>query len=117
MARSSSRTQIRNSRGGVSADGVTAPGICFTALKALLQEFDAEALRVLQVAHVADVAKLLRPFDIRPRTVRFGHATAKGYTRDRFTEAFERYLGDPGAHQTEAQAEPEAPQAANQPAP
>jgi hypothetical protein len=38
------------------------------------------------------VAGLLKEFDIRPRTVRFGHGTAKGYELAWFSDAFERYL-------------------------
>jgi putative DNA primase/helicase len=42
------------------------------------------------------LARLLRPFEIRPRTVRVGHQTAKGYHPEQFDDAFTRYL--PGAH-------------------
>ena len=38
------------------------------------------------------LARLLRPYGIRPRTVRDGKHTFKGYMRDDFADAFERYL-------------------------
>ncbi|MEM9553711.1 MAG: DUF3631 domain-containing protein [Acidobacteriota bacterium] len=38
------------------------------------------------------VAKLLQPFGIKPRQIRRGSRTRKGYRRDDFREAFERYL-------------------------
>jgi hypothetical protein len=41
------------------------------------------------------VAHLLRGFDIRPRTVRFGTSTAKGYDVADFQDAFERFLPRP----------------------
>lgn len=39
-----------------------------------------------------DLAHLLRMFGIKPRTVRMITTTAKGYKREWFTEAFERYV-------------------------
>ncbi len=41
------------------------------------------------------LATLLRPFKIRPRTVRVGNETAKGYHLDQFADAFGRYLPIP----------------------
>ncbi|TMC47422.1 MAG: DUF3631 domain-containing protein [Chloroflexi bacterium] len=41
-----------------------------------------------------DLAALLRPFEIESRTVRSGEITAKGYHRDSFHDAWERYLAD-----------------------
>lgn len=38
------------------------------------------------------VARLLRPFEIRPRTIRLGADTQKGYLREWFEDTFERYL-------------------------
>lgn len=38
------------------------------------------------------VARLLKAFDIRPRTVRIGTQTAKGYLREQFADTFARYL-------------------------
>lgn len=38
------------------------------------------------------LARLLRPFEIVPRTIRSGNSTPKGYLRDEFLDAFERYL-------------------------
>jgi hypothetical protein len=37
------------------------------------------------------LAKLLRPYDIRPRTIRIGSETAKGYDCDDFEPALKRY--------------------------
>jgi hypothetical protein len=41
------------------------------------------------------LARLLAAFDIRPRSIRIGEATAKGYERGQFTDAFERYCTPP----------------------
>jgi uncharacterized protein DUF3631/primase-like protein len=38
------------------------------------------------------VARLLRPFDIEPRTVRFATGTARGFLVTQFTDAWARYL-------------------------
>lgn len=38
------------------------------------------------------LATLLRPFDVRPRQVRIGEKTLKGYLRESFADAFSRYL-------------------------
>jgi hypothetical protein len=40
----------------------------------------------------AQVAKLLRPFEITPLSIRDGAKTAKGYERDWFGDAWSRYL-------------------------
>lgn len=37
------------------------------------------------------LARLLRPYGIKPHTVRLGAETAKGYRRDQFADAWERY--------------------------
>ncbi len=42
----------------------------------------------------AQLARVLRPFGIVPSTVRIGAATAKGYDRASFAEAWSRYLPD-----------------------
>lgn len=39
-----------------------------------------------------DLSKLLRPFRIRPLTVRVGGTTRKGYKREQFADAWDRYL-------------------------
>jgi hypothetical protein len=39
-----------------------------------------------------DLARQLRRFGIRPRSIRKGHKTAKGYRREQFEEAWARYL-------------------------
>ncbi len=41
---------------------------------------------------VRQIARLLNPFGIRPKTIRIEDATPKGYERDSFTDAFSRYL-------------------------
>jgi len=38
------------------------------------------------------LAKLLRPFEIDPNSVRLGDKTPKGYLRSDFEDAFQRYL-------------------------
>jgi hypothetical protein len=38
------------------------------------------------------MASLLRPFGVRPRTIRYGSETPKGYRLTDFTDAFSRYL-------------------------
>lgn len=40
----------------------------------------------------SQLAVLLKPFGIRPATIRTGVATAKGYYRDAFTDAWARYV-------------------------
>jgi putative DNA primase/helicase len=42
------------------------------------------------------LARLLKPFHIKPDTVRFGEGTAKGYTLAQFEDVFSRYLGRRG---------------------
>jgi hypothetical protein len=42
---------------------------------------------------------LLRPFDIRPKDLRFETGVAKGYEKKAFLESWERYLGDRQAQQ------------------
>jgi hypothetical protein len=44
------------------------------------------------------VAKLLGHYGVRPRTVRFGEATAKGYLREQLEDAFSRYLAERNRH-------------------
>jgi putative DNA primase/helicase len=41
------------------------------------------------------LARLLRPFEIAPRTIAFGTVRAKGYLLDQFEDAFSRYLPGP----------------------
>lgn len=41
-----------------------------------------------------DLARLLRPFRIRPKTVRLGPSTFKGYHRRQFEPTWEKYLGE-----------------------
>ena len=42
-----------------------------------------------------ELARRIRPFDVRPRTVRIGDHTPKGYERADFADAWERYLPIP----------------------
>jgi len=44
------------------------------------------------------LAKMLRPFDIRPRVIRLASETARGYAREQFDDAFERYLCSDSGH-------------------
>ncbi|MCK8784136.1 DUF3631 domain-containing protein [Roseomonas sp. NAR14] len=41
---------------------------------------------------VVQLARALKPFGVRPSTVRLGNETAKGYYKETFQEAWERYL-------------------------
>jgi putative DNA primase/helicase len=43
----------------------------------------------------SQLAKLLAPYGIKPKTVRFGASTPKGYEASQFADAFARYLADP----------------------
>ena len=38
------------------------------------------------------LSQQLRPYGIRPRTIRLGDQTAKGYTKEDFAEVFRRYI-------------------------
>lgn len=57
------------------------------------------------------LAQLLKPFDIQPRVVRIGGATPRGYRRDDFTDAWERYCNTltPGS----GASDPQHPQQVN----
>jgi 5S rRNA maturation endonuclease (ribonuclease M5) len=44
------------------------------------------------------VARLLRPFNISPHNIRIGDRTMKGYERDDFKDAWNRYLGTSQHH-------------------
>ena len=44
---------------------------------------------------VRQVARLLRPFGIKPKTIRTGANRTKGYLSEQFRDAFERYIPDP----------------------
>ena len=41
------------------------------------------------------LAKLLRPYGIKPKTIRFDKETDKGYYTSDFEDAWKRYLGTP----------------------
>lgn len=56
------------------------------------------------------LAKMLKPFDIRPRKVRFGDDTAQGYMRDAFADAWARYLPPNGGPDPISHFEPEHPE-------
>ena len=40
-----------------------------------------------------DLSKLLKPYGIRPKTIRVGAKTPRGYEREAFADSFARYLG------------------------
>jgi hypothetical protein len=40
------------------------------------------------------LARMLRPFEVQPRTIRINDRTAKGYLYEPLKDAFDRYLGD-----------------------
>jgi len=40
------------------------------------------------------LARMLRPFEVEPRTIRIDGRTAKGYVYEHFQDAFDRYLDD-----------------------
>ena len=50
-----------------------------------------------QVLTAAWLAAMLRPFGIRPHTIRIGQSTPKGYEWKDFEDAFARYLPDDAA--------------------
>ncbi len=45
------------------------------------------------------LAQILKPFRVGPKTVRLGANTPKGYERDQFVDAFARYCGAATAQQ------------------
>jgi hypothetical protein len=60
------------------------------------------------------IAQLLRPYGIRPRPVRIGDSTPRGYQRDDFLDAWERFLPRPRPAATSAtSATSKAPSQAN----
>jgi hypothetical protein len=48
------------------------------------------------------LAQLLRPYGIKPTTIRIGEVTPKGYRREAFADAWERFLPDPRPDATSA---------------
>ena len=42
------------------------------------------------------LARLLKPYGIKPKKLRFGSTTANGYETTDFTDAFSRYCASPG---------------------
>lgn len=65
------------------------------------------------------LAKLLRPYGIKPRSVREAgkSGTAKGYHAEQFTEAWSRYVDTEHARATDPAAEPAQPAQPAQPSP
>jgi len=53
-----------------------------------------------------DLARLLRPYGIRPKQIRDGEAVVRGYLVSAFTDAFERYLSEPPAQEPATPATP-----------
>jgi Protein of unknown function (DUF3631) len=66
----------------------------------------------------AGLSRLLRPFEISPRTMRLGDSTFKGYYREFFEDAWKRYLkrGDVAANAPQVN-EPSQPSQGNSEAP
>jgi hypothetical protein len=64
------------------------------------------------------IARLLAPFKMKPKTIRMATGTPKGYEADAFTDAFARYLPEPSATPQQAKktagfdADQNAPEAA-----
>jgi hypothetical protein len=58
----------------------------------------------------ARLARLLRPFKIRPGTIRSGEATEKGYLRKSFEDAWKRYLHSDNSPSDATSAAPDADQ-------
>jgi hypothetical protein len=48
------------------------------------------------------LAQLLRPYGIRPAVIRIGETTPRGYTKDHFADAWERFLPQPRPSATSA---------------
>jgi hypothetical protein len=48
------------------------------------------------------LSRMLARFDVRPKTIRFGTTTAKGFLREDFDDAFARYLPEAGTSVTTA---------------
>ncbi len=61
---------------------------------------------------VTDVwlARVLRPYGVRPRTMRIGEAVAKGYSMDDFTPVFQRYIPRSEVDDTRARFEGKSPE-------
>jgi Protein of unknown function (DUF3631) len=55
------------------------------------------------------LARLLRPYGIRPKSIRVGDGTPKGYTLDDLQDAFARYLAQPQQAQQAQQSKPPPP--------
>jgi hypothetical protein len=69
------------------------------ALRALPESPWAEEVKLTP----RSLARRLRGFDVRPRTVRVGEGQAKGYVREELVKAYERYL-PPGEPKPESEA-------------
>jgi hypothetical protein len=63
------------------------------------------------------LGKLLRPYGVKPRVVRVGQDTARGYHRDQLAEPWERYLDVGNTHATEAALRPSQASHPSHPAP
>lgn len=48
------------------------------------------------------IAKILKRFEIRPRTIRVGEVTSKGYLREQFLDAWARYVDPEPSHPSSA---------------
>jgi hypothetical protein len=55
------------------------------------------------------LARLLKPYGIKPKSIRVGDGTPKGYTLEDLQDAFARYLPEPQQAQQAQQVEPLPP--------
>ena len=92
----------------VSLEGESETPMGVRLLEATRQVIDGQNLSKISSATLADdptleahtgikwtpntLAAVLRPFGIRPKSVRIGNQTPKGYERSQFTDAWERFL-------------------------
>lgn len=56
------------------------------------------------------LSQLLRPYGIRPSVVRIGTSTPRGYRREDFLDAWERFAGSPRGDVTSATSATREPQ-------
>jgi Protein of unknown function (DUF3631) len=49
------------------------------------------------------IARLLKPYEVKPKKLRIGDATPRGYRRDQFVDAWERYIPDTGGQPEQAE--------------
>jgi hypothetical protein len=82
-------------RGVFQVQGVDRiPSAALAAALAELEESPWGDIRGKQL-DARGLARRLKPFDVRPRTIRLGDETPKGYQLEQFADAFARYLSSP----------------------